>query len=283
MQILLIDCQYLCYRAWHSAKRESNVPMLLAVLENEAQNISQRFGSDRIVFAFDSELSKRRDMCPSYKAKRYENRTEEERLEHQEFCQQINHVRDNLLGRLGYANVFVKSGYEADDIIAKICQDLERKHDAVIYSADKDLWQCLKPNVVWCSPTTNQVVTQRSFAEEWGLAPHEWANVKALAGCSTDNVEGLEGIGEKTAALFLRGCLTTGKKAATINLKMEEILDRNLPLVKLPFDQMESFEIQPDDLTKAKRQVVMEELGVALPIKTERKRQGFALGRKSSE
>lgn len=286
MQILLVDVPYLCYRAWHSAKKESTPYMLLSVIEQETRTAKERFGTDRIVFAFDHPINHRRKIQPDYKSSRNIKRTEDEQQEHREFCEQIDIVKDICLPNLGYSNVFCVEGFEADDIIAKICQDAglgetvihtgtSLRDQCIIYSADKDLWQCVGPNVIWCSPHTGQVVSHRSFAEEWGLNPWEWANVKALAGCTSDDVSGIDGIGEITAAKFLRGELKRGKKYQAIEENLMPTLNRNLPLVKLPFEGCPTFEVRVDDLTKAKRESVLESLGVEVKRERRSKRKGF--------
>ena len=139
MQTLLVDCQYLCYRAWHSASRESTPYMLLSVLEQEAKATAERFGCSRIVFAFDHPVNHRRKLQPNYKQSRNTKLTETDKEIHQEFCEQINLVRDECLPGLGYSNVFCERGFEADDIIARIARDTEENDQAVILSADKDL------------------------------------------------------------------------------------------------------------------------------------------------
>ncbi len=72
---------------------------------------------------------------------------------------------------------------------------------------------------------------------------------KAIAGCSTDNVRGIKGVGEKTAIKFLKGEL--GKKTKTfINIKNEwdTVVKRNVPLVTLPMKGAVSFTLSNDNL-----------------------------------
>ena len=62
-------------------------------------------------------------------------------------------------------------------------------------------------------------------------------NVKALAGCGSDEVPGIKGIGEITACKYLKNQLkeTTAAYKKIVDGK-EEATKRNIPLVKLPFD-----------------------------------------------
>ena len=72
-----------------------------------------------------------------------------------------------------------------------------------------------------------------SFQAQWMLHPSKWAKVKAIAGCSSDNIEGVEGVGNVKAAQFLRGTLK-GKIADKIAGSWP-MIKRNYGLVKLPF------------------------------------------------
>ncbi|GAF86980.1 unnamed protein product, partial [marine sediment metagenome] len=64
---------------------------------------------------------------------------------------------------------------------------------------------------------------------EHGCSPDEWVLVKALAGCDGDNVPGVKGIGPKTAVKIIRG------QHKTTLSDYQDIIDKNLELVKLPF------------------------------------------------
>jgi 5'-3' exonuclease len=85
--------------------------------------------------------------------------------------------------------------------------------------------------------------------------------VKSIAGCDTDDVKGVKGIGEKTAAKFLLGKLTKGKKLDAINANLD-LFKINSPLVKLPFPGTPSHELQNDECTEAKRREVYASLGI---------------------
>ena len=97
--------------------------------------------------------------------------------------------------------VVVSDGCEADDCIASLASAHSGDRPVVIVGVDKDLRQCLAPNVVMWDPAAKEekIVTLDSFRTETGLEPWQWADVQALIGDSTDNVPGVKGIGEKTA------------------------------------------------------------------------------------
>jgi len=86
---------------------------------------------------------------------------------------------------------------------------------------------------------------EEKFKEKWyGLQPKQWATVKAVAGCNSDNVKGIPGIGEKTAAQFLTGNLARHlAKFDKIATAPKADIDFRLRLVKLPFEGTNEFDL----------------------------------------
>ena len=92
---------------------------------------------------------------------------------------------------------------EADDLIAELClAELLKTNDVVIMSGDTDLFQMLRyPNVRLHN--FRQEITAEDVEEKYGVKPEHFADWKALAGDSSDNIPGVQGIGEKKAASLL--------------------------------------------------------------------------------
>jgi 5'-3' exonuclease len=86
-----------------------------------------------------------------------------------------------------------------------------------------------------------EMITFNSFVKEWGIYPEDWAYVKAIAGCSSDNVQGVYGVGDPTAAKYLsKKMKVTSKKYQDIERALiDGLLSINLPLVRLPFEGIE--------------------------------------------
>ena len=97
-------------------------------------------------------------------------------------------------------------GCEADDCIASLAARFSPEHPVVIVSADKDLKQCLRPNVIMWDPAAKdeKIVTMQGVEEEAGIPVSLWADLQALTGDSVDNIPGVPGIGPKTALQILR-------------------------------------------------------------------------------
>lgn len=273
--IALVDTQYLCHRAWHTTGMLKNGDMPTGVAYGvlmTIQQIKELWNPSNWVFAFDAPQSSslRRRLYSGYKSGRlekYAQETEEEKLQRAEFHRQVDTLREELLPMAGFRNIVSKYGYEGDDIIAAYAQDLPKSQEAVIIGADQDLWQCLRSNVCQYNPMTGKTVTAASFREEWGLQPYQWRDVKAMAGCKTDDVPGVDGVGEKTAAKWFRGELTSGKVYDRI-IDSLGVYSFSLPLVTLPFgEDLEVPEIQPEQVTKRS----MSELYGVLGIRRKRK------------
>lgn len=111
----------------------------------------------------------------------------------------------NLVRALGM-KVLVSDGCEADDCIASLAAKYGSERPVVIIGMDKDLRQCLSPEVVMWDPASREekLLTLDSFRAETGLEPSQWPDVQALIGDTADNVPGVKGIGEKTAEKLFR-------------------------------------------------------------------------------
>ena len=138
-----------------------------------------------------------------------------------------------VLPKLGFKNNFIQTGMEADDLIAAITQNYDV--ELVIISADQDLYQLLTPTVSMYSSKGKKLTTDKSFTKEYGIKPDKWARVKQIAGCSTDNVKGIEKVGEKTAIKYIKDELGKKTKAYNNIVQGDAIIERNEALVKLPF------------------------------------------------
>ena len=239
---LLLDCDFLCRRAFYAAKQEAEaVPFMVL---RDVQDWIRQFNADRIGFCWDQRPYLRERICPGYKARR-KDVPEAEREARQELYRQQDLLRDRYLPFLGFRNVWRAEGYEADDLIAAAVKEMNlenlflttRGQTTVVVSSDQDLFQLLHPDVSLYNPITRVTTTLESFQQDWCLTPEDWSHVKALAGCSTDEVEGLNGIGLITAAAYVRGDLKpTGSKYKTIvALAGQAIWRRNLKVVELPF------------------------------------------------
>ncbi len=103
---------------------------------------------------------------------------------------------------LGFC-VIELEGYEADDIIGTVCDAADCKGDihSFALTGDRDSLQLItdRTSVILVKTKEDIIYTPEKFTEEYGVTPHEYIDVKALMGDSSDNIPGVKGIGEKTA------------------------------------------------------------------------------------
>ncbi len=95
-------------------------------------------------------------------------------------------------------------GFEADDLIATYARQASAQGiEVTIVSSDKDLMQLVDGNITMLDAMKNRVIGHDQVVEKFGVGPDRVVDVQALAGDSSDNVPGVEGIGVKTAALLI--------------------------------------------------------------------------------
>ena len=112
-----------------------------------------------------------------------------------------------LIDRVVRANRFPMLrvfGYEADDVIGTLArQGRERGLEVVIVSSDKDFAQLITDGVRM-QDTLKDVVYDRDLVKKkWGVWPEQMVDYLALMGDSSDNIPGVDGIGQKGAAQLL--------------------------------------------------------------------------------
>lgn len=268
---LLLDCNYLAHRSFHSLGdtltfNETPTAVIYGFLR-DVTILMEEFSTDRVVFAWDFGYGKRLELLPGYKSSRersHQNDTEEEKQSRSNFQYQVRKLRELYLRNLGFRNVYFQEGYEADDIIASIVRNTLTPDDtAIIVSTDKDLWQLINVNVCCYNPHTRRLLDRDEFMKKWGIEPALWANVKALAGCATDDVPGIRGVGDLTAVKWFRSQLKPDSVAfRKINGEGIAIHNRNIKLVRLPFEGCEKFELVEDCVTPERWREVADRLGM---------------------
>lgn len=247
--VILVDATCICHIVKHSIKglkwREQETGVIFGFM-GHIFRLAKKFDSNKFVFAWDSRKSLRRQEYPPYKQERKTRDKSPEELRFDDITyNQFNLTRREVLPKLGFKNSYIQTGLEADDIIARIVLD-NRNVNFMMVSTDKDLYQLLNDHCALYSPRSKSVYTSLDFKEEWGIPPYQWATVLAIAGCNTDEVQGVDGVGLKTAAKYLRGELKGSLKACkAINSEEGKVMaTRNERLVKLPFPNTQPIPLQ---------------------------------------
>ena len=107
--------------------------------------------------------------------------------------------------------IITQAGIEADDILGTIGKEAEEAgFDVAIVSGDRDLLQLATKKVKIKIPKTKAsgTVTEDYYEEDvrelYGVSPTEFIDMKGLMGDTSDNIPGVPGIGEKTAAKIIK-------------------------------------------------------------------------------
>jgi len=151
----------------------------------------------RMVVVFDDKSGKqtfRAQLYPEYKATR--------KAPPDELQVQMEYFPKIVEG-LGWPVVTVP-GVEADDVIATLVKQARDKGwEVVIYSADKDIMQMVGEGVSMIDALRQTTYTREEVIKKMGVPPEQIADFLALVGDTSDNIPGIRGIGDKTAANLL--------------------------------------------------------------------------------
>jgi DNA polymerase-1 len=112
-----------------------------------------------------------------------------------------------LTGAFGFVNLAVP-GYEADDILATLARQAEgQQRTAIIVTGDRDALQLVGEHVSVMANTRGvtevKIYDPAGVEERFGVAPRLIPDLIGLKGDTSDNIPGIPGIGEKTAAQLL--------------------------------------------------------------------------------
>ncbi len=211
-----------------------------------------------VVYATDSNTSKRKAMYPRYKEQRKQDKTDEQIALDKISYPQFNKIIDYVIPTLGYRNVFGSEGFEADDIVGKICKTYKHS-EIIICSTDQDFYQLLRKNVTMFNIKTNSWFTEKDFIKKYGIEPKMWKRVKAIGGCASDGIKGvpipqpdptkkIRHVAETGALNYIKGKMNPGTQAhnAITSRAGKDVINRNKKLVILPFKGTPEFPIRPD-------------------------------------
>jgi DNA polymerase-1 len=204
-RLMLMDGHSLAYRAFFALPAENFTTatgqptnaiygfasMLANTLRDEAPT--------HFAVAFDvSRKTWRSEEFTEYKANR--SKTPDE------FKGQVQLIGE-LLDAM-HANRFAVEGFEADDIIATLATQAEAAgFDVLIVTGDRDSFQLVSDHITVLYPTKGVSeltrFTPEKVVEKYGLTPAQYPDFAALRGDPSDNLPGIPGVGEKTAAKWI--------------------------------------------------------------------------------
>ena len=258
MKYAIIDTMALTYSAKYAMPKLYSGDQRTGILFGFTKYLlalQKEFHFDQFIFCFDSKNSKRKEIYPEYKAQR-NNFDETRTLVYSQF----DIIKNEILPKIGFKNLFETDGLEADDIIGSLCRskntntNLEElnktiQDEYIIISRDQDLYQLLNINISQYDYISKKMITLETFQEKYGIDPIQWGMVKAISGCKSDSVPGIERIGEKTACKYLNDTINFASKAYGKIEMNQDIVERNKELVILPFKGTPEYRIVKDKIS----------------------------------
>lgn len=203
--LFLIDGNSLVYRAFFA------LPDTIATSKGEPTNAIFGFASMLVklltehgrkptVVVWDAGLSGRKEVYAEYKA----NREKRPDLLGEQWP-----AFEPLVEAFGFHNVSVK-GYEADDVIGSLAERAKQRGevDVTVVTGDRDSFQLVDDHVKIMATargiTETKLYDREAVIERYGIPPELVPDFIGLKGDTSDNIPGVPGIGDKTAAQLLQ-------------------------------------------------------------------------------
>lgn len=200
-QLYLLDGSSYLYRAYYGIRE---------LADSGGMPTNAVFGFTRMLFAliqehrpdylavvFDPprEETFRREIYPAYKAHR--------EAMPEELALQLPYVR-KILQALNVP-ALEAPGFEADDVIATLARVYAAQGiEVTVVTGDKDLLQIVSDGISLLDTMKGKLSRAPEVLERFGVPPELVADVLGLAGDAADNIPGVPGIGEKTAAKLVQ-------------------------------------------------------------------------------
>ena len=200
-EIMVIDGNNLMYRAYYkfsAMKSLSDTPTGITYgFTFILKGLITTLYPDDVYIVFDGGRSKERmDICPGYK-----DREKKEGWDGNDFYRQKG-ITLEILKCLGI-KVIEKAKTEADDVIWLLIRKLRKHNKVTLISSDKDFNQCLSKNVNIWNPGKKCLVTTDNVKQLFGYEAKDCVDYLILDGDKSDKIDGMPGVGPKTAIKFL--------------------------------------------------------------------------------
>ena len=230
---LLVDGNNLFKIGFHGAKElfyDGNHIGGVYHFINILRKFLEEHNHDKVIVMWDGESnsSARKLLYPQYKANRTQTGTDEI---YESYLTQRGRVKEYL------EEVFIRQveidNNEADDLIAFYCQ-IAKDEQIIIFSGDKDLTQLISERVTIYSPVSKQYYKNGDMItlNKVEIPHYNVALCKIFVGDKSDNIDGIQGLGEKTLVKLFPDML---EKSCTIDeiLSYARNITQNKPIKSL--------------------------------------------------
>jgi DNA polymerase-1 len=198
---LLVDGNNFLHRAYHSVLKNNftnsrGFPTgATKVYVNMIISLEKNYKDAQIAFVFDAKgKSFRHELYNDYKATR--------KPMDEDLRKQVGIIKD-IIRAMGYLIIEVPN-VEADDVIGTYATMADKNNQKLkIVSGDKDLSYFVNENITILDTMKKREFHEQDIIEKFGVPPKLISDYLALVGDTSDNVPGMDGVGEKTAAILL--------------------------------------------------------------------------------
>lgn len=206
-KLFLLDAYALIFRAYYAfiknprySTKGLNTSAIYGFV-NTLEEILKNEKPTHIGIAFDTkDTTFRKEIFPDYKANR--DATPEDILKAVPYIKQILHAHK--------IPIIETPGFEADDAIGTLAKKASKQgFEVYMMTPDKDYLQLLEENVHIFKPRSrgkdNEIINLATLYEKYKInKPEQFIDILALWGDTSDNIPGVTGIGEKTAAKLIK-------------------------------------------------------------------------------
>ncbi|WP_423187827.1 DNA polymerase I [Alishewanella sp. d11] len=199
--LILVDGSSYLFRAYHSPPHLTNskgeATGAIYGVVNMLKSLLKQYKPTQMAVVFDAKgPTFRNDMYSEYKAHRPPMPDD--------LRSQIAPLH-KIIAAMGLPLLCI-SGVEADDVIGTLARQASAAgRHTLISTGDKDMAQLVDQHVTLINTMTNTLLDPTSVQEKFGVGPELIIDYLALMGDKVDNIPGLPGVGEKTAAALLQG------------------------------------------------------------------------------
>lgn len=266
--LILVDGSSYLFRAYHAPPHLTNsrgeATGAIYGVVNMLKSLLRQYQPQQMAVVFDAKgPTFRNEMFSDYKANRPPMPDD--------LRSQIEPLH-RIIEAMGLPLLCI-SGVEADDVIGTLARQASKEgRHTLISTGDKDMAQLVDQHVTLINTMTNTLLDPQGVVDKFGIGPELIIDYLALMGDKVDNIPGLPGVGEKTAAALLQGlgsieqiylqldkvATLTFRGAKTMPAKLEEFrtqleLSYQLATIKtdvpLPY-QLDDLMIKTPDNTK---------------------------------
>jgi 5'-3' exonuclease len=265
--LLLIDGHYYVYRSYHAIQSLTNsrgepTNAIFGFVKTVRKMLKDLQPDLAAIFWDEGLPAKRLELQPAYKQQR--------EAMPEKMIRQLDFIRE-FCAPMGIASI-AKPNTEADDLMA--CYAIaagSNQIETILATNDKDLFQLVNRSVKIYSTNKSDLKNPKDphallgvaeVTSKWGVPPESIGEVLALIGDSVDNIPGIDGIGQKTAANLFREFGTIDRLFKNLdripNVKLREKLaanrekiQQNRQMVRLDLDHelpvpVADLKIRPD-------------------------------------